>query len=152
MNAWIDFKELREQLNFADVLRHYGVELNMNGEQHHGFCALPLHQGKAKTRSFSANVKKGIWQCFGCHQNGNLLDFAVLMEGADPENGENVRQIALKLKAVFLDAPTVVQEPEKELKDCDEAAVVNAPLDFELKGLDATHPYLHKRGFRSEER
>jgi hypothetical protein len=28
--------------------------------------------------------------------------------------------------------------------------VVNAPLDFELKGLDADHQYLRNRGFTSE--
>ncbi len=27
---------------------------------------------------------------------------------------------------------------------------INAPLDFELKGLDAAHPYLRKRGFTPE--
>src|SRR5256885_1289545 len=84
MTNWIDFKELRKQLDFAKVLRHYGVELKLSGDQHHGFCPLPAHQGKKNSPSFSANIKRGIWQCFGCGEKGNLLDFAVLMERANP--------------------------------------------------------------------
>jgi DNA primase len=36
-------------------------------------------------------------------------------------------------------------EPKREL-----LVIVNASLDFELKGLDATHPYLLGRGFTPE--
>jgi len=32
MATWIDFKELRSQLRFADVLRHYKVELKLKGD------------------------------------------------------------------------------------------------------------------------
>ena len=46
MSTWVNFKELREKLNFEAVLRHYGVDVKRKGEQHHGFCPLPLHQGK----------------------------------------------------------------------------------------------------------
>ena len=144
---WIDFKELRKQLNFADVLRHYGVELKTKGDQHHGFCPLPSHNGKKNSPSFSANLKRGIWQCFGCGEKGNVLDFAVLMERANPKSGEDVRRVASKLKERFAggSASPSPQEPPKET-DNDENIVINAPLDFELKGLDATHSYLHDRG------
>src|ERR1043166_1698260 len=94
MTNWIDIKELRKQLDFADVLRHYGVELKPHGDQHHGFCPLPQHQGKKNSPSFSANLKRGIWQCFGCGSKGNVLDFAVLMEKGNPKNGEDVRRVA----------------------------------------------------------
>jgi DNA primase len=39
---------------------------------------------------------------------------------------------------------------EKNEPKSDLPVIVNAPLDFELKGLDATHPYLLGRGFVSE--
>src|SRR5437868_14433097 len=95
MTKYVDFKELRKQLDFRDVLWHYRVELKLTGDQHHGFCPLPTHSGKKKSPSFSANLKKGIWQCFGCGQKGNVLDFAVLMEAGDPKNGQDVRRVAL---------------------------------------------------------
>src|ERR1700731_959121 len=151
MNTWIDFKELRQQLSFAAVLRHYGVELNVKADQHHGFCPLPSHDGKRNSPSFSANLKKGIWQCFGCNGKGNLLDFAVLMERANPENGEDVRRVALELKERFLGTSGSNDQPKEAMQESeDENGVTNAPLDFELKGLPPNHPYLLKRSFTAE--
>ena len=42
MKTWIDFKALRAKLDFEQVLRHYGVEVKRKGNQHQGFCPLPL--------------------------------------------------------------------------------------------------------------
>lgn len=150
MTNWIDFKELRKQLNFADVLRHYGVELKPKGDQHHGFCPLPSHNGKKNSPSFSANLKCGIWQCFGCGEKGNVLDFAVLMERANPKSGEDVRRVASELKERVLDGTKPSKKQEDNSEKEDENVVINAPLDFELKGLEPNHPYLVDRGFAPE--
>lgn len=154
MNAWIDFKELRKQLDFAEVLRHYGVEVERRGDQHHGFCPLPSHEGKRNSQSFSANVKRGIWQCFGCGKKGNVLDFAVLMEGGNPKNGEDVRKVALLLHVLCQGRVIGGTRPPTQQNGNDEKmyenAVVNAPLDFALKGLDAKHPYFDHRGLTAE--
>lgn len=154
---WIDFKALRVGLDFEHVLTHYGVEVKRKGEQHMGYCPLPNHNGKRNSPSFSANLKKGIFQCFGCGAKGNVLDFAVLMEKADPEDGSALREVALKLQRQFHlelgDIPARPQKasaekeivPQKELP-----VIVNEPLDFELKGLETEHPYLHSRGFSQD--
>ena len=73
--TWIDFKELRTLLRFSEVFAHYNVQLNVKGERATGYCPLPTHQGKRKSPSFSVNIERGIWQCFGCHAKGNVLDF-----------------------------------------------------------------------------
>lgn len=151
MTNWIDFKGLRKQLDFAEVLRRYGVEIKLSGQQHHGFCPLPAHKGKKNSPSFSANLKRGIWQCFGCGEGGNILDFAVLMERANPKSGEDVRRVARELHQRFLGGSKSSERTDEEPKESEnENALINAPLDFELKGLDATHPYLLGRGFASE--
>jgi DNA primase len=147
MNTWIDFRELRKQLDFAKVLRHYGVEANLKGEQHHGFCPLPSHEGKRNSPSFSVNIKRGIWQCFGCGEKGNVLDFAVLMERANPKSGEDVRRVATLLQERSLGDGAPPKKHESNWKEGDGNIVVNAPLDFELKGLDPNHPYLTDRKF-----
>ena len=98
---WIDFKALRKQLDFAQVLKHYGVEVKAKGTQHHGFCPLPNHNGKGNSPSFSANLEKGIFQCFGCGAKGNVLEFAALMEKADPQDGSALLAIASKLQKQF---------------------------------------------------
>lgn len=107
MATWIDFKRLREQLRFADVLAHYGVQLKVKGDRASGFCPLPSHNaGKSPDRkrspSFSANLTRGIWQCFGCNAKGNMLDFAAHMEGLDPHQGGAIRKVALILERQFL--------------------------------------------------
>ena len=158
MNQWIDFKALRASLSFEQVLRHYGVEVKAKGgKQHHGYCPLPNHNGKRNSASFSANLEKGIFNCFGCGAKGNLIDFAVLMERLNPESGADVRKAALILQERFCPAQPAKKEPkpkrheapqmELAKEDDNLPVVVNAPLDFELKNLDANHPYLDKRGF-----
>src|ERR1019366_4394940 len=98
---WIDFKALRAGLDFAAVLEHYGVEVKSKGTQHHGFCPLPHHAGKRNSPSFSANLEKGIFQCFGCGAKGNVLDFAAFMEKADPKDGSTLLDVAVKLQQRF---------------------------------------------------
>jgi DNA primase len=129
------------------------VELKIRGKQHHGYCPLPNHKGKRNSVSFSANLERGIFQCFGCGAKGNLLEFAALMENIDPANGTELHRVAIKLQQRFcLTAPQREQSPmQKKVEPVKDApVVVNAPLDFELKGLDYTHPYLRNRRFSWE--
>jgi len=156
MSAWVNFKELRAKLDFEKVLRHYGVEVKRKGNQHQGFCPLPNHNGKKNSPSFSANVERGIFQCFGCGAKGNVLEFAALMENTALENGAALRRVALELQNRFCpelcNAPKptskiMEKKPDKVPPANDALVVVNAPLDFELKELDQDHPYLRGRGF-----
>src|SRR2546426_6973473 len=98
---WIDFKALRTRLDFARVLEHYGVAVKRKGEQHHGYCPLPNHKGKRNSPSFSADLERGIFQCFGCGAKGNVLDFAAHMEGVDPKDGASFHTVAVKLQNQF---------------------------------------------------
>ncbi len=157
MKTWIDFKALRAKLDFEQVLRHYGVEVKRKGNQHQGFCPLPNHNGKKNSPSFSANLEKGIFQCFGCGAKGNVLDFGALMEKTDPKDGAALRKVAVELQRRFCpelgastETKSPAKKPEKTESESDLPVVVNAPLDFELKGLDAEHPYLKGRGFAPE--
>jgi DNA primase len=159
MKTWIDFKALRSKLNFEQVLRHYGVEVKRKGNQHQGFCPLPNHQGKKNSPSFSANLERGIFQCFGCGAKGNVLEFAAMMEKADPKDGAALHKVAAELQKRFSpelgDTSTetkkaVAKKPEKPQPKSELPIVVNPPLGFELKDLDAEHPYLLSRGFTPE--
>ena len=157
MSTWINFKELRAKLDFEHVLRHYQVEVKRKGTQHHGFCPLPNHNGKKNSPSFSANLDRGIFQCFGCGAKGNVLEFAALMEGVDPGDGPAFRAVALGLQEKLCGhVETALSRLKKGVEPPAAAvtkpvvAIVNAPLDFELKGLDQSHPYLKSRGFSPE--
>lgn len=157
---WIDFKALRAKLDFEQILRHYKVEVKRKGKQHHGYCPLPNHNGQRNSPSFSADLERGIFQCFGCGAKGNVLEFAALMASVDPKDGQALRKFAAKLQAQFCpelgsDAPNAPAPPAVKPKptaksEPDLPVVINEPLDFELRGLDAAHPYLLSRGFTRE--
>jgi len=158
MGTWVNYKRLREEIAFARVLDDLGVEVTIKGDQAMGFCPLPNHQARSEKRSksFSVNLQRNIFQCFGCQAKGNVLDFWALMNGHDPEDKEQFRTAALSLQSRLLDGgsagakksdqdETVAQEARQ-----DRSVVVNAPLPFELQGLDPSHAYLRKRGLRPE--
>lgn len=157
--TWINYKELRGELSFEDILALYRVELKAKGDQWQGFCPLPTHEGKHHSPSFSANIAKGIWQCFGCGAKGNLIEFAARMEGLNPDDAGDFRKAALFLKRTFVSGGERPRTPAREAAETDQAGggsddphkevqvIVNARLDFELKSLDYDHPYLKRRGF-----
>jgi DNA primase len=156
VSAWIDFRALRAALDFEQVLRHYKVEVKRKGQQHLGFCPLPNHNGNRNSPSFSANLERGIFQCFGnCGAKGNVLEFAALMEGVALDDGAEFRALAVRLQERFCPelgiASRTKGKPEpKQVKTeqkINVPRIINAPLDFELKGLNADHPYLLSRGF-----
>jgi DNA primase len=162
-HEWVNYKSLRAKLSFIEILRHYGADLKERGEQWQGFCPLPTHEGKRQSPSFSANVGRGIWQCFGCGAKGNLIEFAARMEGLNPDDPGDFRKAALLLQKTFGRSDGGEREkpkagPKEEARERsaqkgleeDASVVVNAPLDFELQRLEYDHPYLRERGFTDE--
>jgi DNA primase len=148
--GWIDFKQLRSTLKFQDVLEHYHVSVKPKGDRATGFCPLPTHQGKRNSPSFSVDLTRGIWQCFGCHAKGNVLDFACRMEGFNPDDPKELRKAALTIRDVFQIEGNQPAPPPPKPAQSNKNVLVNAPIDFELKTLDPEHPYLKERGFTTE--
>jgi len=74
MKTWIDFKELRKKLDFD---RCFDITASRSNARATSIRLLPLpnHQGKKNSPSFSANLERGIFQCFGCGAKGNVLEF-----------------------------------------------------------------------------
>jgi len=160
MATWVNFQELRDALRFEQLLADYGVEHVVKGAQASAFCPLPAHKSRStrQSRSFSVNLSKGIFQCFGCQAKGNVLEFGILMEGLDPSDKDQFRKGALMLKKRYLATERAEEhvaeetskdeneEPADEVTEC----VVNAPLEFELKSIDPEHAYLKTRGLTPE--
>lgn len=161
---WINFKELRDRLNVAEILASYNVQVKVKGDQAQGFCPLPMHrkhEGRRKSPSFSVNLKRGIFQCFSCHTSGNCLDLVCLLEGMDPKAPADIRKTALLLEERYpaADVPRASAKTPAKLRPQigknqtptdGQKVIANAPLDFELKHLDQDHPYLLDRGFTPE--
>ncbi|MDB5324511.1 MAG: primase [Phycisphaerales bacterium] len=103
--SWIDFRALREKVSLLDVLRHYGVEVKIRGDQATGLCPLPRHpprtDGRPRTASLSVNLARNIFKCFGCQARGNTIDYVCYSEGLDPADPQHVRQAAMKMTGWF---------------------------------------------------
>ena len=165
---WVDFKELKEQLDAREVLAQFNISLKGSGPQLHGFCPLPnhkQHEGKPRSPSFSVNVDLKAFHCFGCGVSGNLLEFACLMRGGNPDDPVALREAALELGnahvAVGAEQSAAKPQARRQGKGTPKASalklataaptstqeVVNAPLGFVLSEVDRSHPYLRERGF-----
>ena len=76
MSGLLDFSKVRQAIKFADVLAHYDLTPEKSGNQIKIHC--PFHDDS--TPSLSINLEKGIFKCFGCGAEGNVLDFIAQME------------------------------------------------------------------------
>ena len=159
----VDIKFVREHADFAAVLEHYGVELRGTGPQRTALC--PFH--RERKGSFSANLDKRIFQCFGCDAKGNVIDFVMQsddidarqaaiivaeisgIETAPPKGARRSQKRAPHSKKEskppkedIADEQATAVEPEPQEEETD--ATENVPLSFTLK-LNPEHPYLAER-------
>jgi DNA primase len=77
----IRFAEVRAQIRLADVLDLIGfVPREAFRDQLRGPC--PVHRpASPRSRSFSANLRRNIYQCFTCGASGNQLDLYAAVTG-----------------------------------------------------------------------
>lgn len=126
------------------ILRYYQVpNLRRRHDQLQGRC--PIHRGE-RDDSFRASLSKNVFQCFACQAHGNVLDFAVAMEGC------SVREAAFQIQEWFgIDgrrrlSGTLPCSAAIERQLVRKKEGVNCPLRFVLTGVNHTHPYLAQRG------
>jgi DNA primase len=101
MKTWVNYKEIKAQVNMEQVLEHYDLlgNLREKGDELIGCC--PIHHG-TNANQFHASRTKNNFMCFGnCHGGGNIIDFVVLMEGGDKDNGDDVRAAAMRMQEWF---------------------------------------------------
>jgi DNA primase len=67
--------EIQRALNISDVVSGY-VPLKQTGNNLIGLC--PFHH--EKTPSFTVNVEKQIYKCFGCGEGGTIFNFLMKQE------------------------------------------------------------------------
>src|SRR5207253_2337345 len=74
----VRFREVRSSVSMAQVLDLLGfAALARSGEEVRGPC--PVHGSTSpRSRSFSANLRRGVFRCFRCGAAGNHLDLYAL--------------------------------------------------------------------------
>ena len=71
-------ERIRETADIYDVVSEY-VNLKKRGRNFFGVC--PFHD--EKTPSFSINIDKQIFKCFGCGKGGGTINFIMELERLD---------------------------------------------------------------------
>jgi len=142
---FVGFDVLKRSVSIQQVLDRYGLtdRLHRSGDSLSGAC--PLHSGHNKTQ-FRVSISKNIWICFGnCHVGGSIVDFVSRKEGI------GIRDAALLIQDWFHVEPSQNGNGHSKPNGHPRPERFgNAPLRFELKNLDGTHPYLTQRGLNND--
>lgn len=96
--TWVNFQTVRENLDFAAVLAHFGFQTKANGQDQVKIHC-PFHDDS--NPSCGVNLSKKVFQCWSCKTKGNVLDFFARMEGYDPEVPKELRKAALEAVEAF---------------------------------------------------
>ena len=68
--------EIQRSFNLLDIISSY-ISLSRRGVNYVGLC--PFH--REKTPSFTVNVEKQLYKCFGCGESGTIFNFFMKQEG-----------------------------------------------------------------------
>ncbi len=70
-----DVNEVKRRINLVDLTQTY-LPLRKAGSSWKGLC--PFHQ--EKTPSFTVNIERQTFKCFGCNESGDAIDLVMKME------------------------------------------------------------------------
>lgn len=155
MSAWVDFRELKQQVRIEQVLASYGIQLQRVRKDYlRGRCPLPTHGSTQSRESFGVELGKNVWACHSasCCQarrgrvGGNILDLVAYLEGC------SLREAALRLQArrgVWWGGGGADPLVSKERTKVSDRGEELAELSFRLR-VSAGHRYVEQRGVHPE--
>lgn len=104
----------------ADIVEVIGryLDLKKEGREHAALC--PFHGERSP--SFKVNGTKGIFQCFGCGEHGDAIDFVMKMEGLNfPQAIERI------VGSAAAGAVSVVPRPRRAQPEPEWRAIARVP-------------------------
>ena len=140
-------EEVRQATDILDLISGYLSLTRKSGANYFGLC--PFHP--EKTPSFSVNVEKQIFHCFGCGVGGNVFTFLMRHEGISfPEAVKLLAQRA----GIELELEETDGEARKEaeaLYYANEFAARFFQEQLQAESGRAARAYLENRGFKPED-
>lgn len=100
------YQEIKAQVDLLDLVSQY-VNLKRVGKNYVGLC--PFHS--ERTPSFTVNLQKGLFKCFGCGASGDVINFYMKIKGLDFKTAV----IELAKKAGLTIDEATFEERKKEL-------------------------------------
>ena len=127
-------EDLLARINILDIVSQH-VKLRRTGKNFIGLC--PFH--KEKTPSFTVNIEKQIYYCFGCHEGGNAINFLMKHENL-------TFQEALENLGKQYGIEVAHRSGEKRSSTLDALSRLADYYHQQLKSSKAAQQYLAKRG------
>jgi DNA primase len=160
MTQDVDFRAIKQAVDMADILAHYGLLQHMqtHGGRIHGLC--PFHE--EDTPSFHTTPDRRGYHCFGCHAKGNVIAFVRQKENL-ADDWQAARHIQTWFPITPADSGPHLTAPQpKRAKDAEGVATIdgtvttplsvpdraNRPLTWQLEPLDPGHAYLQARALQ----
>ena len=158
---------IKSSVDIVELFGSFGVLLTKKGKSYVGCC--PWHEDK--TPSLSVDKSKGLYNCFGCGESGDIFNLVMKMKNLDFKEASSFLKNSTGL---IQPVPQIVKSkepPQEELKieivDSLESSTEEAPLvglnngfkdnilekvrDYyfkELQGNNKALTYLNKRGLQ----
>jgi DNA primase len=143
-------QQVKDQADIVRIIGDY-VKLRKAGAQNYtGLC--PFH--KEKSGSFSVNVAKRFYYCFGCHETGDVFTFVMKMDNVSfPEAVRVVAQkvgIALPQKQFHSAEEARDAGERRQLMEIHEAATQYFEQNLKSPEAARAREYLTGRGLSAE--
>lgn len=139
--------EIRSRLDILDVVQSR-VVLKKKGANYWGCC--PFHN--EKTPSFSVNVQKGIYKCFGCGEGGDAISF--LMKINNQSFNDVIKDLAeqfnIELPSSKGDSKQYSEDKQQVKKLLEKTCDYYHNNLFTLPEAKSAIDYLNKRGITKE--
>ncbi len=136
------FNKIRNEVNIAIVVQGF-AQLKRRGKDYVGLC--PFHS--EDTPSFTVNVEKKFYHCFGCGSHGDVIQFVASSQSIPYK--EAALQIA---KEHGIEAPSYSksQSPEFEISEQIFKSLEIANLFFQSNLDSLSKDYLDQRGVKED--
>lgn len=140
--------EIKNRVKISDVIARKVKLIPAGSDRYKGLC--PFHQ--EKTPSFTVSNQKGIYHCFGCHKNGDVISFVQETTGVSfMEALEKLgHEVGLKLPENRNKADLAKKSEFEELEEIMQKALDYYQEQLELEQNSNAKNYFFKRGINSE--
>ena len=71
--------DIKKKIDITELFEEFGVKLTKKGKSYTGLC--PFH--KDSNPSLSVDKEKGLYNCFGCGESGDVFTLVEKIKGCD---------------------------------------------------------------------
>ena len=134
---------VKKRIDIVDLFKEFGVILSRKGRNYTGLC--PFHDDKKP--SLSVDKNKGLYNCFGCGESGDVFTLVEKFKGV----GFKEALSFLKTKAGRVKSVTNIKEAftEKAKPVTNKIPEETKPVPFTELNLEKIKDYYHKRFYVS---